>query len=904
METRKRIKKSIVALVCVLLLASMVFSLVACDEKGDPNVPTINIVTTPYEDGATVSKGDKITFVVAVSDGSPYTVFVDNTDVASVKGNVLTINKDVTVDTDIKLIVKINRLPNVTKSVTFKMKAPVSLPTLSMTANKPEKSRLAKDDTITINASASDGSDVILSVSNENIAKIEGNVVTVIAEPEHEESLVVTATLANFPSVMKSKQYYVKAPEIAGQVTGKDGNVLTTDAIKALGNKSITVNGNVKDYFVDASDGSTTYNEYISKIMMEEGKWYGEWYAVNNSEEEESSTPNIITDSFVSTEEANYVGEYGDIGHGIQRVFIDKNNKVSRKLETGSLSVPYLWENLHYWNHVEEFATNISKKFVYRPEEDVFEYVWKTIDSDGAEVVEDEYDYYLMTYISYSFTPMMDETLENFYFKMENGEITKIIAKTAEQTGSNKNRAYTIVEFTFENIGTTTVPEPTPYEKDSRNNALATALEKMRNATSYTFETAEVATSNPVGDPSDYEVSASTSASFPAGANTGTVGLTGRITEDAILLTRTGKYDYTMDGDMQYHMEYTGYKNNDNGTYDYFEYDFSEKALKGKRNYEGTIASAGVLPGWDLSEDVFVFDGSSTDRNGKTVTKYVLRNSQIIEGAAKEVCMHSNVKNTVASSNVEFSITVDSDGNVVSTTFPYAYGSYAGYCRTTYSKVNSTQFTDEFNNYIQRVLPEWEDLQTVKYYHKHTSDLSQYECYNAKGGENACHYYPDKCTHIEYLNVVIEKVFGDAASVFPKLSDFRKIFDDNVNMAGDTNDILGFYDFNHEELADGTDKYTDFVTWTASAPDEYLDANGALYGDGFNAFYARLNNVMVNLGYTYNSGVSDVTGGESGTIDKKLVYSVEGKLVIVYTVGRNNRVDVDVYNWKDYSVTK
>lgn len=907
METRKTIKKGVVTLVCLLLLASM-FLMVACDEKnnttgggsddgnGGEQLPSINIVTS-VADGTVVNKGDKITFVVAVSDNSPYTVFVDNTDVAKVEGNTLFVMAEATKDLEFKLVVRINRLPGVTKAVTFKMKAPVKLPTISMKANKPELARLAKGDTITVNATASDGSDVLLSVSNETLAKVEGNVVTIVEEPTHEESLSVTATLKDYPSVYVTRQYYVKAPAIDGQVNGSNGNVLTTDAFKALGNKSITVNGVVTDYFFDSSDGATTTHEYISKVMMEEGKWYGEWYATP----EDGSEPTVITDSFVASENANYVGSDGVIGRALQRVYIDKNNQVATRIEMGSLSVPYLWQNQHLWNHIEEFGTNISKKFVYRPNEDVFEYVWKEYDDQGAEHVADEYDYYLMTYLSFSFTPMLEDTLENVYFKMENGEITQVLAKTVEETGTNKNRAYTEAVFTFENVGTTTVPTIKPYEKDARNEPLATALEKMKNATSYTFETAEVATSTPTYNPGDYETGATASASFPAGANSGTVGLKGRVTQDAILLTRTGKYENYFEGNYPYYFEYKGYKNNADGTYDYFERNFKTQVFEGKRKYEGTIASAGIAPTWNLSADVFKFAGSNTDANNNTVTKYVLRSTQIIEGAAKEVCMHSDVNNTVASSQVAFTITVDSEGNVVSTTFPYEYPGYSGYCKTTYSQVNKTQFTDEFDGYVERVLPEWSDLKTVKYYHKHTSDLKQYDCYNAKA-KDPYHFYPDKCTHIASLDVVINNVFGDNASVFPSASAFRRIFDDNLNLAGDTNEILGFFDYNTEVLPDESVKYTDFVTWTASAPDEYLDEKGALYGDGFNSFFERMNSEMQNLGFTFNSSVSDLTGGASGTLDKKAVYSIEGKLTIVYVIGRNNRVDVDVYNFGDYNI--
>lgn len=424
METSKTLKKKALTLVCVLMVACMLF-LVACNDKGNDNLPTINITTT-VEDGSVVSKGDKINFLVAVSDNSPYEVSVDNEEMARLSGNSITILKDATQDLEIKLTAKIKRLPNVSKTVTFKMKAPEVLPEIAMTASKPENSRLELGDSFTITAASTDGSEVLLSVSDTTLASVSGNVVTIVGEPDHDSSLVVTATLKDYPTVTKSRHYYVKAPTVAGQVTGKDGNVLTTALIEALGNSNITVNGTVTDYFFDSSDGSTTPHEYKTKVMMTEGKWYGEWYAVTDDND-----VTVITDSYSRTDSADYKDADGTIGHALQRVYINKDNQVATKIQTGSMSFPYIWENQHYWNHVSQFAKNVEKKFVYRPEEDVFEYVWKVVDSDGAEHVADEYDYYLMTYISYSFTPMLDDTLENIYFKMENGQITKILAKTA-----------------------------------------------------------------------------------------------------------------------------------------------------------------------------------------------------------------------------------------------------------------------------------------------------------------------------------------------------------------------------------------------------------------------------------------------------------------------------------------
>ena len=80
METRKTLKKSVISFVCVLMVACMLF-LVACNDKGDDNLPSINI-TTSVEDGSIVTKGNKIQFLVAVSDNSPYEVSVDNEELA------------------------------------------------------------------------------------------------------------------------------------------------------------------------------------------------------------------------------------------------------------------------------------------------------------------------------------------------------------------------------------------------------------------------------------------------------------------------------------------------------------------------------------------------------------------------------------------------------------------------------------------------------------------------------------------------------------------------------------------------------------------------------------------------------------------------------------------------------
>ncbi len=874
METRKFIKKSVCTLVCLLLIASL-FLMVACDEKNggdDDNLPVIKVQTDVTE-GSVLTKGQKVTFMVMISDDSPYTVSVSDESLAKITNNTMQILKDVSVDTDISLIVSVNRLPNHKKVVTFRLKAPVTLPTITMMANKAENSRLELNDEITITAASSDNSEIVLSVSDTTLASIDGNVIKIIDQPEHESTLIVTATLKDFPTISVSKSYYVMAPVVAGQVNGANGNVLTTELIQALGNKNITVNASVKDVYV-ASDGSEESVEYKSTVKMDDGKWYGEWYAVV----EEGLTPNVIVDSYrksdtiAKTVETDYSTGTSTIvtGHAFEKVYINKDNEVASQIQTDSMSYPYLWENNHLWNHMSEFASNIESKFVYRSEEDVFEFYWKTVDSDGAEHIIDAYDEYLMTYLAYSFTPMLSETFENLYIKMENGKISQVLVKTAEAI-SGSSRSYTEVVFTFDKIGETEVPNPSAYESDSRNEALATAVAKMKNAENYTFSTEEITTTSPSGNEDDYTIdSASTAASFPVGAATGTVGITGKLVKgNAVLIKETGMYQYTMDGESPYWMSYSGYKDNGDGTYDEFVYNSSTQKLEGTHQYSGTLND--MLPSWDFNINIFKFNGSTTDANGKTVTKYILRDSTISGEVAKEVCMHSNVKNTVASSQYAFEIAVDSNGNVVYTSFPYEYSSYAGYCKTTYSKVGTTEFTDEFDTYVRRALPEWSDVETEKYYYKHTSDLKEYGCYDK---DKEYPYHVGECDHVKTLDAVIEAVFGINVSAFPTMSTFRQIFGDNIYTPF-------FYDYDVNELADGSKEYIEFVTFTAQTPAEYLDDKGNLSDAKFLELYAKMLTAFesANLNITASASNTDYSGGAIGQSDRWVAFANDNYII-------------------------
>ncbi len=898
MKSRNFNKASLCRIVCLLMVAIMLF-MTACNTSEGDEGPVIKIQTSVTE-GSVLTKGQEVTFMVLVSDDSPYTVSVSDTNLAEIKnGNTMRILSDVTVDTEIKLIVTINRLPDCKKEVKFLLKAPVTFPTVAIVStSKAENSRLDLGDEITVNAVSSDGSEIVLSVSETSLATISGNVVKIVKQPEHETTLIVTATLKDYPTISASRSFYVKQKTVEGRVNGANGNVLTTELIQALGNKNITVNGTVTDVYV-ANDGSQETVEYKTTVKMNEGAWYGEWYAVTSG----SETPNVIADSYRKGD-SGIKDESGNIGSAFVRVYIDKNNKVASKAETSSMSYPYLWENNHLWNHLGEFAANVEKKFVYNDENDVFSYEWKRYGDSGEVIIDDAYDEYLMTYLAYSFTPMLDDTFENFYFKMENGKITQLLVKTAEVT-SGSTRSYTEVVFTFENIGTTEVPEPSKYEDDERNDALQTAVDKMKAATSYTFSTEEITTQAPSYDDSDYTIESTysaaatyaastttTSTSFPTGSQTGTVGITGKVVKgDAVLIVETGKYEYTLSGDAPYHMSYYGYKQVENDIYDEFE--LNAGRLEGTHQYSGSIND--VLPSWDFDVNIFKFNGSTTDASGKTVTKYVLRDSAIMGDVAKEVCMHSNVKNTIASSQYPFEIAVDSDGNVVYTSFPYSYSSYSGYCKTTYSKVNSTTFTNEFDTYVARVLPEWSDLSTDKYYYKHTSSLSEYDCYDKTKDYP---YHVGTCDHVATLDKIIEQVFGIDVDLFPTMSTFRQIFGDNIYTPY-------FFDYDEKTLANGTKEYIDFVSFTAQAPQKYLDDKNNLSDEQFTKLLEVMTSAFksCNLGIEYSGVNSDYSGGTNGTSDRWVAFANDNYIISI----NNNHTRyfwIEIHKLGDWTLSK
>lgn len=706
-------------------------------------------------------------------------------------------------------------------------------------------------------------------ISDPTLVSIENNQLTVIADTTIDKMVTVTATSNADTNAKASKTFKVLAPVIEGQV-----GELTHNMLQNLGNASITVTGVLTDIYQDfnMSINSST-QKYDMVVKMEKDKWSGSWNI-------QSDKQNVITDNYRKGEEDGLKDQYGNIGHALERLYIDKDNKVAVKRVTDYISVPAIWEAQHLWNHLNNLQIN---KFTYDAETEVYKYNADFTNEDDA---------YLMTYLAYSLTPLLEDTLAELYLVVEDGKITKMLAQTEIlYYGENQEEdpdamSYTTIELVFSEIGTTKVEDPQPYDAPEYVEKLQAALDKMKNANNYTFHTKDVQTYAPSTDGNDYEIqSVSTAISTSVQpltssvllsavknhtSSVGTVGCYGQITKDAVLFATTGKYSYTMDGN-DYYTNYTGYKQNNNNTYDYFEYNGTQNALVGKKWVSGSFFDA--LPSFDFSANVFECVGQ-TISNGKTRYTYQLRESSITRDIAMQVCAYSYADDADPSSTSSFTIVVDDDGNLISTTFPYSLvsGTYMGYCTTTYSNVGTTELEEGlFDNYVPReVKTSWSEYIT-KYYSPTNSTLDSRE-------ENAA--------------VVFEAIFGDAAKDIPSPSLFMNIIGDNINGP--------FYDWKEKGTdSDGNPIKTGFVNINVTSS-EY-DENSRI--TNFDELMAQFKTALEAEGFTLSVANTDTSGGESGRGDRYVCFT-KGDIQIVFQNNHTKYIWIYFYKTGDWTLNR
>lgn len=619
---------------------------------------------------------------------------------------------------------------------------------------------ITKGETVNATVTVTNATDktYTFSVSDETLVKIENNKVSVIADITIDKIVSITVKSNEDSRATATKTLVVKAPYIEGQV-----GELTSEMLKELGNDSITVTGVVKDIYQDFKQTANSgEQEYGFEVQMSDGAWRGSWSLVGNEED-------AVVDNYRRGTTDGLKDQYGNIGHGLERLYINKNNEVQSQLVKDYISVPAVWEAQHLWNHLGNLTIT---KFEYDVENNVYHYNYDKSNED---------DLYLLTYLAYSLTPMLEDTLDELYLVVENGEIVKLLAQTeilyygSDTVEDADALSYTTVEIVFSNIGSTVVPNPQAYEAPEYVEKLTAALTKMQNAKNYTFQAKDVQTYAPAGDGNDYQISAVASNGAVAKAmahnpfisnkvvnnvsSVGVVGCFGQITEAAVLFAETGKYSYSMD-DKLYHTEYSGYRQNNDNTYERFEYSTTEKTLVGKTKRTGSFFE--VLPSFDLSPNIFELLSTST-MNGKTTYTFKLRETAVTRDVALEVSAYKYADDAEASVGNALTIVVDDQGNLISTTYPYSLisGTYMGYCTTTYKEVGTTKLDDDlFEGYIPRVLKTSWDEYIINDYSPTFSTKDQQSV---------------------AASVVFESIYGSSVSDVPSPVVFQNIFGDAMS---------------------------------------------------------------------------------------------------------------------------
>lgn len=706
---------------------------------------------------------------------------------------------------------------------------PAPAVSISIGAGVPMEIRKGEQVTLTVTVTNTDNKKYTWSVTDSTgaasdiLAVSAENVVTVEKDVQLDTAVTVTATSEADPTKKASHTFTVK-PNITGQV-----GELTAEALQAISGPNLTVTGTVTDYYEDlqySANNQTT--AYDSVVKMSQDAWYGEFSAQGEGD--------VISNNYRAGD------QYGDQGHALVSVYIDKDNKVAERAETDYQSIPLLWENQHLYNHLGSLGTDISKKFTYDATNG--EYIYD-IEPSGPYDTDYSADEYLMIYLAVSLTPMLDENFTQFRLKMTDGAVTGIWAQTAVATvtaGDGETvleRSYTEVELTISEVGTTVVPEPAPYEAPDYAEYLTKAINQMKAADNYTFTAIETSVSAPSYDEGDYEMDSvgggvsTIAAAVPLATDQyyfkhsasrsplGGTGTTGYVTKDAAVFESIGRYSASMEG-QDYNFNYTGYKQHyadaDKTQPDYFEVLDDEqvytsvKGLIGVERRNGNYLDV-AMPQWDFAPEIFESMNPVPRKvNGVSYTlyTYVLRDTFITPEVTREIAADNNARNGEAMpfSTLTISVLVDEDENVTlyQTEYPYGYSVYTGFITTTYSNFGKTTllkdaFDTEKGYYIERV---WRDTWSKYTAHDYNPD----HVYGQSRDENA--------------ETVLRHMFPaitDINSQLPAPSILMELISDDVN--GPWFD----YDLND----DGTLKREEFsFNCAMSNDDPRLDRNGVV----------------------------------------------------------------------------
>lgn len=827
------------------------------------------IEVTASKSSAKVSETVDLSVEVVGLMNNDYTLKVSNEELAKIENNTLTIISDVAYAKQVKVTATSN-VDSSIKGEAVVTVVPKESDIVKMTIEPTSSDQIAKGESITlvVTVTGTENKEYTWSISHPDLLSIDNNVVTVLQEPTLDTIVTLTATSNANSTVSVKKTLKV----LAAQQHGRVGE-LTSEMLAKIGNESITVTGTLVDVYQDFHQSiNNSEHTYDMTVQMNKDKWTGTWGIQGRPETK-------ITDSYRKGAVDGIRNQNGVVGHALERVYIDKNNKVAVKQIKDYMSIPSVWEAQHLWNHLGNLQIT---KFVYDAENEVYEYVF---DHENID------DLYFMTYLSFSLTPMLSDTLDKLYLVVEDGEITKLLAQTevlyygASQNQDPDAMSYTKIEVTFSNIGTTVVEDPQPYDAPQYADLLETALAKMRDSKNYSFHAVDTSTHAPSTDEGDYELQSTSSSDAKRKSNpfvkvsfkpadyisaVGTVGRYGQVTENAVLYADTTKYSYSMDG-RNYVTKYSGLKQNDDNTYDVFEYNSTVKALAGSKKVKGNIFDN--LPNFDFSANVFEFVG--TGFNGKMTYKFVLKETNITRDIAMEISAYNYAVDAEATTDINVSIEVDSDGNIVNTVYPYSlvFGTYMGFVTTTYSNVGTTKLADDtFDGYVPRVVKtEWKEY-TTKYY---SPDFST------------------KTSRDENSEVVLKTIFGEEGYLeVPSISLFIDIIGDNI--------YGPFYDWKSVGSdSEGNDINHGYMSIKVISTEFDENAKILNYEELMEAFKLALE----AEGFILSVANTDMSGGATGQYDRYICF-IKNDVQIVITNNHTKYIDIYFYQTGDWTLKR
>lgn len=886
----KKFSKATRSLIAILICFVMTMSFVSC-QKPSSESNTADIKFDMQVSATEITKGSDVSVfgVVQGSEDTSYEVVVKNVDgsdgasyIDIVQNGVmytLKVNKNVSEEKKVIIEGYPNAKPDLVKTAELTIKANVSGSTsidasVVSSKNSSRKTYVRKGDEVElkVNLSTTDN-DKTYTVEVENPTDMpnlvtvgEDGKITVNGDVTENKKVTITVISNANPLVKKSLQITVKPPKTAGAV-GK----LTQATIDKLGNLKLTVKGTLSD--VQTKNGVksesvydfTTYlNATATKQENEQGlyddyvfadaSWTSEWNIHGNK--------NVLSNTYVRSDDGL-----------TQKRFVNKNNVVVNEVVTDSYSNELTWESQRYWNHLGYLDLSLFEQDSDDENLYTYEMEYGTIDTDiimGSTTYTPSEDEYLMMYLAWSLTPILDEQFYKFALRLDDdGNVAQIIGSTYENNlydyddDGNRNNVigsyYTSVVMEVEAYGDdVVVPEIKPYEEPSDPEDkvmfgyLKTALDTLAKAdkSNYTFKVKDTSTYAPSYDPSDYETSGgegsapTTSASGtwdgkvhtkPFTSIEGEVGYMGIVAKEGVLLNKT--IEYSNGG---FRTDVYGFKQNDDNTYEQFEY--SDGKLTGKSRKTGNVSSR--LPAFDVSPYVFNFSSMTSvegDSDGRLYS-YSLKDAVIVKEVANEFCMKDYANYATSDAKQALSVNVyynrvTKEIRLVGITFAYnIIDTYYGYYQTEYSNFGTSKLPDDLfsaENYVTKEFPTSWSYFTAEYRATNNADA---ETVNAQ----------------ELLN----KVFGTnastgkaAADAIPSPMVFSSIFADNFS-----NKVFHDY-FNTGDKNSQGYVYKPEVKFNVWVDDIDLDSNRGLTLKKYNEIIDKLSVEMEKCGFTdYEAG--------------------------------------------------